>query len=174
MASVIPCDMCEERAAVFLVTFTPNGDTVGLGVECVNAWAESTVASFTDAGLDSAQRAAEVFRVSVIPTGDVADFSLDELPAWAEAITRAMDATEAGEEPQAAQEAPEVPRAAKSARARKRAPRGPVEAPPDAKEGEWPVTGRHLRAVEPAATTGTVGEGADVEETAPTAAHDNG
>lgn len=39
MAQPIPCDMCGEVEADFMVTNVHNGDTMGLGVECVGLWA---------------------------------------------------------------------------------------------------------------------------------------
>lgn len=43
MAQPIPCDVCGQNAADFVITAVANGDTMGLGAECVAAWAELIV-----------------------------------------------------------------------------------------------------------------------------------
>lgn len=43
MAQPIPCDICGQTTADFVITAVANGDTLGVGVECVSAWAEVIV-----------------------------------------------------------------------------------------------------------------------------------
>lgn len=49
MAQQIPCDWCREVAADFMVTNIHNGDTIGLGVECVSSWAEALTSAMDQA-----------------------------------------------------------------------------------------------------------------------------
>lgn len=53
MAQPIPCDLCGQVLADFMVTNVHNGDTMALGVECVGLFAaglEATAAAATEAG----------------------------------------------------------------------------------------------------------------------------
>lgn len=40
MAQQIPCDICSQTTADFIVTAISNGDTLGVGIECLKAWAD--------------------------------------------------------------------------------------------------------------------------------------
>lgn len=46
MAQPIPCDICRQTTADFMITATANGDTLGVGIECLAAWAEALVAEY--------------------------------------------------------------------------------------------------------------------------------
>lgn len=173
MASTIPCDMCEETPATFLVTFTPNGDTVGLGVECVPAWCEATHKAMTDQGLDADELAAEVFSVTVVPTGDMLRLSVGELPTWSEQITGVLD-TAATEDRQEPPEPPEPPaRVSKGRKPRQRGATGRQAANAGTSDEDWEASGRRLRAVGDPAADGPGEQGEGVSEGQPAAANDH-
>jgi hypothetical protein len=46
MAQQIPCDICQQTTADFMITAISNGDTIGVGIECVAAWAEGLVTAY--------------------------------------------------------------------------------------------------------------------------------
>lgn len=49
MAQTIPCDLCNQVAADFIISF-PNGDTpVGVGIECFADWALPIIEAYNEA-----------------------------------------------------------------------------------------------------------------------------
>ena len=46
MAQPIPCDVCEQTTADFLITDVSDGSVMGLGIECVLDWAVPIAEAF--------------------------------------------------------------------------------------------------------------------------------
>ena len=87
MAQQIPCDMCGETSADFMVTNIHTGDTLGVGVECIDLFAQ---------GVTTAQELAEA-EAQAEPVDTVTDPESDE------PTDEPVDQAEAGEPAKAGQ-----------------------------------------------------------------------
>lgn len=126
---------------MFLITFIPMADTIGVGLECVAPWGESIAAALKSEGAPEIPEDMEVFRVTAVPTGDEYTFTVDGALAWVEVMVTAMDseaaAAAAGEGVEPIRSTRKAPRARKAARGRQAAPGAAQEVTDEA----WEASG---------------------------------